>query len=228
MLDVRMNRTKKIKRIILIFAALFLNKLSFSQSNLKGYLMPTLSVAYPINKKISQKIDLESRNFTYLNNEYQLKAKHLEILNSTKLRLSETKSAAIGVRYRVELDKNSENEFRLHQQYEWQKNKASIFQQRLRMEERIYRSQTKFRLRYKSGFAFDMESFCDVLNLSNELMVELTKYARSDYEERLLAEAEWELKDKTKLAVGTQYRLSDFTHKPSHNIFITAGLTFNL
>lgn len=216
---------------IIFFVILFFgfNKESaFAQHDFNGYLMPTLSINYQLSKKINQAIDIENRNFAYLNDEFVLKASHVEVLNFTSLQISENKEAGFGIRYRVEADENEENELRLHQQYEWKRRKESLLEHRIRMEERFYASSTIFRLRYKTGISIEPKKFCDVLTFSNEFAVEASRANQTELEERLVVEADWALFSDTELTIGTQYRFSDFTRSKEHNLFLMAKLSLSL
>ncbi|HET8828404.1 MAG TPA: DUF2490 domain-containing protein [Pelobium sp.] len=219
----------RIFRIFLAIVFFVFNKESaFAQHDFNGYLMPTLSINYQLSEKINQAIDIENRNFAYLNDEFVLKAIHVEVLNFTSLQISENQEAGFGIRYRMEADGNEEDELRLHQQYEWKRRKESLFEHRIRIEERFYASSTIFRLRYKTGISIEPKNFCDVLTFSNEFAVEASRANQTELEERLVIEADWELFSATELTIGTQYRFSDFTRSKEHNLFLTAKLSLSL
>ncbi len=207
---------------------LLFGKMTFAQSNFAGYFMPLASVNYNLNEKFSQHFEFENRNFTYLNNDFEFKAIHVEFTHLTKYQYRPNHRLGLGVKYRFQSIEGKENEFRLTQQYEWDNGKEALLKHRVRVEERIYTSITKFRLRYRTAMSFKTKAFCDEVSISNELGLEVNKETNPEYEERVVVEAGWQLTKKSKFVLGTQYRLTDFTATPKHNVFLTAGLNFNL
>lgn len=219
---------KFIYSTIFVFSIVFLTTKCDAQDSFTVFLMPTVSINYDLGKKISQTIDFESRNFGYLDDKLQLKAVHLELLNTTKFQFSDTKQVGFGIRYRVESDRAEEDEVRLHQEYEWKQKSKSLLKHRLRLEERIYASHIRYRLRYRTGFNIEPKTFCDVIYIANEFTFETARNNRSEYEERVLVEAEWDLSCKSQVSMTSQYRFSDFTKDREHNVFFTAKLSFDL
>ena len=212
------------KYLLTLFCIGFSFSISVAQKKFNSYLMPTVSVDYSLTERFSQEFEVESRNFIYKDEVADFVAKHLELSHVSSYQ-HKNRKFSFGVKYRFEADRNKENELRLLQQYEWKRHAEALFSHRLRAEERIYRSVTKFRLRYKTELNFKPKNFVDDIYLSNEFVVETNKI---EYENRLSFETGWNFADKSSFLLGVQYRLSDFTHATSHNVFLTAGLEFKL
>lgn len=212
------------KYFLTLFCIGFSFGLSYAQKNFNTYLMPTVSLDYSLTERFSQKFEVESRNFIYKDEVADFVPKHLELSHVSSYQHKNGKFA-FGVKYRFAADGNDENELRLLQQYEWKRHDDGLFSQRLRVEERIYRSVTKLRFRYKTELNLKPKNFADDIYISNEFAVETNKI---EYENRLNLETGWNFADKSSFLLGVQYRLSDFTHAASHNVFLTAGLIFKL
>lgn len=220
-----MNSTN---RFMMVVGIILLGQSTLAQSNFTGLFMPTLALNYKFNEKISQSVELENRNFAYQDNKFGFKVKHLEFGNVTKYQLNSKQQLGFAIRYRFEADGSKENELRLIQQYEWKNKEDAILKHRVRVEERLYNSVTKFRFRYRTGLTFKSDVFCDQIFIANELMTSLTKINKPMYEERIVVEAEWKLFQDTKFMLGTQYRLENFTHQAQHNLYLTTSLSFKL
>lgn len=216
----------KLLLMVIVFGASA--KLTFAQNKFTAYLMPAATIKYALTKKINQSFAIEDRNFIYENDESDLRLKHLELAHFTKFEFKENHQLGFGVSYRFESDKNHENELRLMQQYEWKNTAASIIKHRVRTEERIYTSLTKYRLRYQTKLTFPTKTFSDNLSVLNEAMVALCSQTKPEYEERLAVFAEWHFSKSFQLEAGPQYRLSDFTQNASHNLFLSAVLNFEI
>jgi hypothetical protein len=210
--------------IILVISA----KFTFAQNNFTGYLMPSATVKYELNKKISQSFGIENRNFVYDDNEADLRLKHLEFAHFTKLEFKEDHQFGFGLSYRFESEEEKENELRLMQQYEWKKEKQSLIKHRIRTEQRIYSSLTKYRFRYQTKVTFPTKVFFDEVSVTNELALEVASTIKPDYEERIGIFAKWDLSKYSQLEIGPQYRLSNFTQTASHNLFLSAALNFEI
>ncbi len=219
---------KSIERFLIIVAITLFAKLSFAQSNFTGFFMPTATVNHTLSKKITQSFELENRSFIYQDDKLDFKVKHFELGYLSKYSLKTNRQLGFGIRYRAEAESGKENELRLTQQYEWKKDNASILKHRIRVEERIYDSIIKLRFRYKTGLNIKTEVFCDQIYIANELVLTVANANKPRYEDRFYVEAGWKLSPKSKLMLGTQYRLEDFTHTAHHNLFLTTGLSFDL
>ncbi|WP_017259026.1 DUF2490 domain-containing protein [Pedobacter arcticus] len=219
---------KSLKRFLVIIIMTLVTKSSLAQSNFTGYFMPTVTLNHSLSKTISQSFEIENRNFIFQENELDFKVKHLEFGYQAKYRLGANEHLGFGIRYRTEMEEGEENELRLIQQYEWKKHDKALLKHRIRVEERIYDSNVKFRFRYKAGASFKTKVFCDQVYIANELVLTMAKPIKPKYENRFYAEASWDLSPKSKLMLGAQYRLENFTHTAHHNLFLTTGLTFDL
>lgn len=189
--------------------------------------MPTVNVDYSLTERFSQEFEVENRNFIYKEGVTDLIAKHLELSHFSTYQ-HKNRMFAFGIKYRFEADRKDENELRLVQQYEWKRVANSSFSHRLRAEERIYRSITKFRFRYKATLNVKPKTFADDIYFSNELAIETNKSRILEYENRLGVEIGWNFLRKSAFLIGAQYRLSDFTNLVTHDLFLTVGLEFKL
>lgn len=205
----------------------FSYSMGFAQQNFNTYLMPTVNVDYPVTEGFRQEFEFENRNFIYREGVTDLVAKHLELSNFSTYQ-HKNRKFTFGIKYRFEANENDEDELRLVQQYEWKKNADAPFSHRIRVEERIYRSITKIRFRYKTALNVKPKTFVDNIYFSNELAIETNKIRRLEYENRLGAETGWNFMKKSAFLTGAQYRLSDFTNVVSHNLFLTFSLQFKL
>lgn len=219
---------KLTKRLALLGFILVLAEISFAQNHFTGYVMPSAKLKYTLNKKIKQSIGIENRNFYYHNNNYEFKLKHIELINFTMFEFVPHHFINFGISYRMEEDSNKENELRLTQQYEWQNNEESLLKHRIQIDERFYSSHTKYRLRYQSSLNIATKTFLKNLTLNNELVTELSSQEKPVYEERIAFLENWKLGNHSKLVVGPQYRLTDFTRTSKHALFLTAGLSVSI
>lgn len=199
-----------------------------AQNSFTLYAVPSVAISTPISKRWSQTFALENRNYAYRNNDFNLKLKHIEPAYFIKYKIDATKKIGLGSSYRIESSKAKEREFRLMQQYEWKAKPDAKLKNRLRTEQRIYSSHTNFRVRYQSALSVPVKKVVDVINLSEELLAEAGKTIKPEYENRITLSVGWKLSEKSSFNVGTQYRLSDFTHQPSHNLFANFGLSIDL
>lgn len=198
---------------------------AYAQQNLNVYAMPSATVKYALSKSISQSFTVEDRTFLYRNSDYEWQLKHIELSHFTKLEVKKNRWLALGLSYRFEGETKHEREFRLMQQFEWRKDDNAVFKHRIRTEQRIYPSATRLRLRYQTKYSQETDFIFDKVSVINEVMVEKHPQKKPEYEERLALYGEWEFNKHISLEVGTQYRLSNFTHRSrTHNIFLCTGL----
>jgi len=217
------------KNIVLLFS-LMCGAIGFSQNDFTVFFEPEISIDYTVTERYSHSFSIENRNYISKNNRFNFEAKQLEIAHFSNIEYKSGHQFGLGIQYRFEktFTKTEENEFRLMQQYSWMhKNSNLKLKNRVRNEQRIYHSETKYRLRYELGFTFYLNETSSYFKAETETLIAWSKLKKPEFEERISSVFGWQFQYYN-LEVGVQYRLSDFTQQLGHELFFVTGLNVSL
>ncbi|WP_419212073.1 DUF2490 domain-containing protein [Maribacter sp. X9] len=218
-------------RVLLILLVSVLGVLqSKAQENFTSFFEPEIQINYDVSPKYSHSFGIENRNIFYEDSYLGYEAKQLDVSHFSEFKLAETKAIGLGIQYRFEntFDGSEENELRIMQQFEWKNVKSSFaITHRLRTEQRLYASTTKYRLRYEFGLAFPLNT-TTYLKTETETLFELANIQKPELEQRISAAYGFTVCSNTGLEIGTQYRLADYTQDLGHELFIVIGIEIDL
>lgn len=225
----------KCDRWSLIFVFLFGISTTFSQENFTGFWQPSIAVNYPVATNYSHNFSVQNRNFIYEDENLQLNTRQIDIVHFSNLSIRENQSIAFGILYRFrDVFEASSNELRFTQQYNIQYRPLVVrYGHRFRSEQRISRTTTVHRFRYRfsldfplNGEKLDIGEPYLVGNLENLLSV--AKSIKPQYDLRLTAHIGWKLSNKTKIQLGAEYRFEDYAQNLENVFFLLTNLNFSL
>lgn len=218
---------------ILLFSFNFY--LIFGQDKTTAYWQPNLAVNYEVSNTYSHNFSVINRNFLYNDGNSQLTVRHFDISHFSDVQISDRQRVAIGILYRFrELFDGQSNELRFIQQYNLQiKPYVVRFGHRVRTEQRITTGSTVHRFRYRFGVDFPLQG--ENLDVGEayfigtiEPLLSIAKNAKPEYDSRLSLFLGWQLNETTKLQLGSEYRMEDFTNLRETVIFALSSLIISL
>lgn len=214
----------------MLFFSLMCGAIGFSQDDFTVFFEPEISIDYALTNRYSHSFSMENRNYIYKNNRFNFEGKQLEIAHLSIYEYNPGRSFGLGIQYRFKqtFNKTEEDELRVMQQYTWTyKNSNFKLKNRLRNEQRFYRTKTKYRLRYELGFTFYLYETPSYFKAETETLIAWSKLQKPEFEERISSVFGWQFQNYN-LEVGVQYRLSDFTQEIGHELFFVTGLNISL
>lgn len=203
---------------------------SRAQDNFTSFFEPEIEINYNVSSMYSQSFGIENRNFIYDDDDLGYTVKQIDISHFSEFRLKNNQSLAVGIQYRFENNFNTleENELRMMQELQWDKVASGYtISNRLRNEQRLYASTTKYRLRYEFAFTVPLTS-TTYLKTETEALFELAKTQKPELEQRISSVYGFTLFPKYSLELGAQYRLADYTQDLGHELFIVIGVEVDL
>lgn len=220
--------------VCLVILTTFFSITSQAQENFTGYFEPEVEVSYQATSKYSLSFGIENRTVIYKEGNLKYEVKQIDISHFSEYQWNLEYALGLGVQYRWEnaFDSDEENELRLQQQMVY-KPEASNFKtaHRVRIEQRLYASDTKHRFRYQLGYTIPLAQenpFRPYLKAETESLLELAKTQKPELEQRVGVGFGWSLHPKTKLQLGVEYQLEDYTQDLNHELFLLAELSIAL
>lgn len=217
---------------ILFFLLIVGNTKSIAQGNFTSFFEPEIELNYAVTQRYSHSFGIENRNFIYRNHTFDYTVKQIDISHFSEFAIKENQSIGLGIQYRFEktFNKVEEDEVRFMQQWEWEnKHTNFILKNSIRNEQRLYASTTKYRLRYEIGLKFPLQADQKkYLKTEAEMLFELAKTQKPEFEQRATAVYGFLLFPKTSLELGAQYRLADYTQNIGHELFVIMGMEISL
>ena len=217
---------------ILLF---LLSNIAIGQNNITGYFEPDISINYGVVANYSHNFKISQRSYIYTD-DFQFKARQLDISHFSNLKIRYDQSIALGLQYRFRnvFENNRENELRITQQYNITHKSGNIrFGDRFRAEQRISPSLTTYRFRYR--IALDLPLNGEELDVgesyfiaSTESLLSLARGNKPEYDQRITTHIGWLLNNETKLQVGAEYRVENYTQKTENIFFLLTSLVFSL
>lgn len=208
----------------------------WSQEKFTGYLEPSIALNYKVATNYSHNFSIANRSYFFNENNYQFKARQIDVAHFSELKINTTQSIAFGIQYRFRdtFEPGKENELRLTQQYNNTFKSRSIrFGNRFRSEQRIQPSITTHRFRYR--FAADLPLEGEKLDVgetylvaSTESLLSVAKATKPSYDQRFTTNIGYFLSEKTKIQVGIEYRLENYNQETEQVFFISSSLILAL
>lgn len=207
----------------------------FGQSNTTVYWQPAVAVNYKISETYSHNFSMLNRNYLYNEGNSQFNVRHIDLAHFSDVQITDRQRLAIGILYRFRnMFEEQENELRLTQQYNLQLKPYVVrFGHRVRAEQRITNSATVHRFRYRFGVDFPLQG--EKLDVGEtyfigtiEPLLSIAKNTKPEYDSRLSLFFGWQMNENTKLQLGSEYRMEDFTNSRETVIFVLSSLIFSL
>lgn len=217
--------------IIILFMVFFTIK---TQAQFKAYFEPSVEISYQISSNYSQSFGVENRNVIYREGEMDYQVKQIDLSHESEFQVHPEYALGFGLQYRIEhaFDRDEENEFRLQEQFVYTPNNSKFnTKHRFKVEQRFYASETKHRMRYRLGYTFPLSegnSSQPYLKADTESLLELANSQKPEFEQRLGVGIGWSINSKTKLEVGAEYQLEDYTQDLLHELFLLVNLGITL
>jgi len=223
-------------RKLLVIITFFFTISLLAQKNLIGYFEPSVALNYEAATNYLHNFSISNRNYIYNEEAYLFKTRQIDLSHFSELKISSNKSISLGIQYRFRsnFEPDKTNELRLTQQYNFTSKPNKIrFGHRFRSEQRLQPSQTVFRFRYR--FAVDLPLQGDKLDIgeaylisSTECLLSVAKANTPSYDQRFSTQIGYKLSEVSKLQIGLEYRLEDYTNQLEHVLFLNSSLIFSL
>ncbi|TXE05665.1 DUF2490 domain-containing protein [Gelidibacter salicanalis] len=226
----RSMKLRFLSKILLVFLA----SISQAQNDFTGYFEPAFELSHRVSTRYSYSFAIENRNDIYRNDRVEYTMKQIDLSHLSEYQWHPEFTVGLGVQYRIEhtFDRHEENELRFQQKLIYTP-EISRFKtkHRVRMEQRLYASENKHRLRYQLGYTFPLhannarEPYAKV---DTESLLEIAKTQKPEFEQRVGVGLGWLMGPKTTLQFKVEYQLEDFTQHLSHEVFLLAEVAIAL
>ncbi|WP_228027855.1 DUF2490 domain-containing protein [Costertonia aggregata] len=205
------------------------------QDNFTGFWESDIALNYTVFNNYSHNFKVSQRSYTY-DEKLDVRIRQIDLVHFSNVKISGNQSIALGVQYRFRntFEADRENELRFTQQYNITSRSRNIrFGHRVRSEQRINKSLTTHRFRYRFALDFPLQGEqLDVgeayLVTSTESLLSVARANASEYDQRFTANIGWLLHENTKLQAGLEYRFEDYTHRTENILFVLTSLVFSL
>ncbi len=219
--------------ILLFFFGL---NFSLAQENLTGYLQPQIAINYKISGNYFHNFSLAQRNYIYDESNLQLETRQLDLAHFSKWKIQDNQSLSIGIQYRFSenFESSEHNELRFIQQHNITSKPRNVrFGHRVRSEQRITSLLTIHRFRYRFAIDFPLNGEnLDVgepyLVASAESLWSIAKSNKPEFDQRFSGNIGWQLKEKTKLQLGIEYRTENHFQEIENVLFLNTNLVLSL
>lgn len=213
---------------LLLILAVFITAQSQAQDKFTGYFEPAFEVSHQVDSSYKYSFAIENRNVVYDNDQLDYTVKQIDLSHLSEYQWHPEWVVGLGFQYRIEsaFDTQEENELRIQEQLVYTP-EGSNFQtkHRVRVEQRLYASVSKHRLRYQLGYTFPLHEANakkPYLKVDTESLLEIAKTQKPEFEQRLGVGVGWSVGSKTTLQFGVEYQLEDFTQQFNHEVFLLA------
>lgn len=229
-----MVRPQAFSFILTVLMAVFLAVQSQAQERFAAYFEPSIDLSYHVSPKYTHSFGVENRNIVYRQGEMDYHVKQIDLSHMSEYQVNSQYAFGIGLQYRLEqaFDGDEENEFRLQEKFIYiPQNSNYKTKHRFKLEQRIYASETKHRLRYGFGVTFpisDENGTQPYLKVDTESLMELAKSQKPEFEQRLGLGIGWSLNSKTKVEFSGEFQLEDYTQDLIHELFLLVNLGITL
>lgn len=203
---------------------------TFGQSNFIGTGETGFTIKHRVSKKYSAAFLLRSRYTLFKDESFTYNQRQLHFIHFSTFNFNYSHSVSLGIDYRnQDFFGIGANEFRVTEQFNYIKQNLGVrYGHRFRAEQRIFKSQTIYRQRYR--FAVDFPVNGEKLDLgeaylilSAESLLSIGKNIKPIYEQRLTSQIGWQVLQKLKLQIGLEYRLSEFNIASIHDLFLLSS-----
>ncbi|APX99164.1 hypothetical protein BWR22_02185 [Lacinutrix venerupis] len=194
-----------------------------------------ISVNHKVSGLYNYNFSISTRHYIYndaqfINNVRQLDFKHFSTYN-----LSLNNSISFGFQYRNrDWFETSENEIRLTQQFNTKRKiRALRLGHRIRAEQRIQKSKTVHRFRYRCALDFPLNGEkIDIgetyIVASNEALYSISKSTKPELDYRITSQIGWLFSAKLKLQFGLEYRFEALNVKKDQKLHVLTSAVFKI
>ena len=221
-------------KIIFLFFFLVASK-SKAQDKINVFHENEFSLRHSLNKKYSANIQIGSRAYLYLNEDFLYRLRQLEIKHFSTLKLDLKHSIALGLMYRNRnAFEDSSNEIRTTQQF----NIKSLFRtlrfgHRFRSEQRFYNNFTAFRLRYRLALDLPLQGLKldtgeTYFVFTNEGLLSNSKINKPEIEYRLSTCLGLLLLDDLNVEFGLELRLDKINISTKETLFFNTSVELKI
>ncbi len=206
-----------------------------AQENLTSFWQSSAAVNYKVTKTYSHNFSFQNRNFIFDDEDFQLKVRQLDIGHFSNLKIKENQSIALGVLYRIrEVFDGGANELRFTQQYNLRHQPFVVrYGHRFRAQQRITSLRTTHRFRYRFSLDFPLQG--EQLDVGEpyfvgnvEQLLSVAQQQKPQHDTRFTFYLGWKLSNKTKVQLGTEYRLEDYGQQLEHILFLLSSINLSL
>ena len=206
-----------------------------AQENLTGFWQPTFALNYTVSKNYSHNFSLQNRNFIYTDEAFDISVRQLDLGHFSNLKIAENQSIALGLLYRLrDVFEGGANEFRITQQYNLRHKPFVVrYGHRFRVQQRITSALTTHRFRYRFSLDFPLQG--EQLDVGEayfvgnvEQLLSAARTRKPQHDTRFTFFIGWQLTEKMKLQLGTEYRFEDYGQQLQNVFFLLSNINLSL
>ena len=207
----------------------------YAQNNISTFGETALAINQSFSDNYSANFAIRSRYFLLKNNTFQYTQQQVDIFHFSTFKLNYYNKLSLGIYYRNRDWLNTgSNETRFIQQFNYTKQTLGVrFGHRLRLEQRMLKTKTILRQRYR--FAVDFPLNGEKLDIGEPYLVSaieglwsISKMNVPETDLRLASQIGWQIAQQLKLQMGLEYRLEAFNMVAKHTMFILTGAIIKL
>ncbi|MDB2607047.1 DUF2490 domain-containing protein [Zobellia sp.] len=207
----------------------------FCQDNPTGYFEPSILLNYKVTTNYSHNFRVAQRAYIY-QDDFSYSVRQIDVAHFSTLKIGFEQSLALGLQYRFRdsFDDQGENELRITEQHQFSHAYESLrLAGRFRAEQRISPSLTIHRFRYRLSIDFPLKGEkLDIgepyISASTEPLLSVAKGEKPIYDQRLTSNLGWLLNRESKLQIGAEYRVENYTRETSHIWYLLSSLIISL
>lgn len=206
-----------------------------AQENTTGFWQPSFAINYQVFQNYSHNFLLQNRSFIYSEEAFDFKVRQLDLGHFSNLKIAQNQSIAFGVLYRSRSAfDGGANELRFTQQYNLRHKTFVVrYGHRFRAQQRITALATTHRFRYRFSLDFPLQG--EQLDVGEaylvgnvEQLLSATKARKPQHDTRLTLFLGWQLTEKMKLQLGTEYRFEDYGQELQNIFFLLTNVNLSL
>ncbi len=219
-----------------VFLLLMIPEFGSAQSNYTAFWQPEVDVNYSLTPHYRHNFKVANRNFVIRSDDLVLDIRQIDFRHFSTFLIHSDQSISLGLMWRQSEDfkLGTLNEFRLTQKFNLIRRPGKVrLGHRVMAEQRISSALTVFRFRYR--FAADLPLEGDKLDVGEsylisylEMLLSTSKKTVPIYSSRIAAHIGWLLSPKTRIQLGLEHRLINYTRTLRHATLFETGLIFNL
>ncbi len=206
-----------------------------AQENTTGFWQSSFALNYTVSKNYTHNFTLQNRNFIYSDSDFDIRVRQLDLGHFSNLKIAHNQSVALGALYRLrDVFDGGASELRLTQQYNLsQKPFVVRYGHRFRSQQRITSALTTHRFRYRFSLDFPLQG--EQLDVGEayfvgnvEQLLSAAKTRKPQHDTRFTIFIGWQLTEKMKLQLGTEYRFEDYGQQLQNVFFLLSNVNISL
>lgn len=214
-------------KILCICFAIFLGLKAVAQNDFEGLGETSFAVNSKVSDNYKINFAVRSRYYLYQDADFNFENRQLDFVHFSTLNLDYNHSISLGIQYRIRESIDGESdELRLVQQFSYTKaNNGLRFGHRFQFEQRIFKTLTILRSRYRFGLDFPLNG--EKLDLgepylvtSMEALLSQSNKIKPELDHRTTAQIGWLISEKSKLQFGLEYRFEAFNINTEEKLFL--------